>query len=56
MDGTNWNPTSMQPIPMQPIPMEQALDIYQKIIRELIATFDLDEETIDAEPLPAPIG
>jgi GMP synthase PP-ATPase subunit len=51
MDDTNWNPTSMQPIPM-----EQLSDIYKRIIRELIATFDLDDETVDAEPLPTPIG
>jgi len=51
MEGTNCNPTSMYLIPA-----EQILDIYKKIIRELIVTCDLDEESIDPEPLPAPIG
>ena len=51
MDSTNCKPTSMQPIPM-----EQVLDIYKKIIRELIASFELEEEMIEAEPLPASVG
>jgi hypothetical protein len=46
-----WNVTTMQEILA-----EYKLEIYKKIIRELIDTFELDEETIDVEPLPASIG
>ena len=56
MNGTNCNPRSIQPIPAELIPADQILDIYKKIIRELIAACELDEESIDPEPLPAPIG
>jgi hypothetical protein len=56
MNGTNCNPTSMQPIAMGLIPAEQILDIYKKIIRELIGACELDEESTDSEPLPAPLG
>ena len=61
MNGTNSNPRAMQPIaaeqmPTEQLPMEQILDIYKKIIRELIGAFELDEESTDSEPLPSPIG
>jgi len=51
MNGKNGKPTSTYLIPA-----EQMLEIYQKIIRELIATFELEEEAIESEPLLAPIG
>jgi len=51
MDGKNGKPTSMYLIPA-----EQMLEIYEKIIRELISTFEFEEEAIESEPLPAPIG
>ncbi len=46
----------MQPIPAELIPAEQILDIYKKIIRELIGACELDEDSTDSEPLPAPTG
>ena len=46
----------MQPTPPEQMPTDQILDIYKKIIRELIAACEPDEESTDSEPLPAPIG
>ena len=56
MNGTNGTPRSTRSILTEQMPAEQLLDIYKKIIRELIAAFELEEESIDSEPLPAPIG
>jgi hypothetical protein len=41
---------------MEQLPAEEILDIYKKIIRELIGAWDLDEESTDSEPLPARVG
>ena len=49
-------PIAVEQMPTEQLPMEQILDIYKKIIRELIGAFELDEESTDSEPLPSPIG
>jgi hypothetical protein len=56
MNSTNGTLRSTQPILMEQLPAEEILDIYKKIIRELIGAWDLDEESTDSEPLPARVG
>ena len=43
----------MRPISTEQMPAEQILDIYKRIIRELIGACELDEESTDSDPLPA---
>jgi hypothetical protein len=53
MNGTNLNPRSMRPISTEQLPAEQILDIYKRIIRELLGACELDEESNDSDALPA---